>query len=60
MRTLTDKDLNSKINAFISKKMAQYPELDRQKGIGADKLWHRHGNVKRNAQLTWMRLAGQR
>lgn len=60
MRTLSDDELSAKINAFIGKKMLQYPELNREQDSKSDRLWHLHGNVKRNAQLTWLLLAGQR
>lgn len=60
MRTLTDDQLNNKIDAFLTKKKDQYPEIFYTSDNKVGKLWNRHGNVKKNAQLTWQLLTSQR
>lgn len=56
MKQLSDAQLNQKIEAFLSKKFAQHPELRRDDGVKAGKLWH----IEPLAKRTWRLIDGHR
>lgn len=56
MKKLSEAQLDEKIDSFLSKKLAQHPELKQTDGTKASKLWH----VNPMARRTWRLLDGHR